>query len=224
MLRTCFCIELLLQYRALLRCISVSSINIIHVLDKKIDLRTIHYNTESNATSALVWSFLGQEKGLIYMNTPFQDDVVMTPAGYQELIDELKLIKDEKLPKAIERVAVARSFGDLSENSEYHAAREDLSFLEGRVSELEEVLMKAKVITKKGGKKSTIDLGSMVTVHIGRTKHVYQIVGEWEANPKDKKISESSPLGKALLGKKLGDEVEVDAPAGKVKYKIADIS
>lgn len=152
------------------------------------------------------------------------DDVVLTQAGYDELIAELTDIKETKLPKAIDRVAVARSFGDLSENSEYHAAREDLSFLEGRVGELETLLARAKVIKQLKGKKSNITVGSMVTVHIGRAKHVYQIVGEWEANPKEKKISESSPLGKALIGKKVGDEIEVEAPAGKIKYKVAEIA
>lgn len=151
------------------------------------------------------------------------DDVTLTQEGYEELIAELKEIKDKKLPVAIERVATARSFGDLSENSEYHAAREDLSFLEGRISELEALLSKAKVIKQKKGKQSTVSVGSTVTVHIGKAKHVYQIVGEWEANPKEKKISEGSPLGKALIGKAVGEEIEIDAPAGKIKYKVADI-
>lgn len=151
------------------------------------------------------------------------DDVTLTQQGYDELIAELKEIKETKLPVAIERVATARSFGDLSENSEYHAAREDLSFLEGRISELEALLSKAKVIKQKKGKQSTVSVGSTVTVHIGKAKHVYQIVGEWEANPKEKKISEGSPLGKALLGKEIGQEIEIDAPAGKIKYKVADI-
>lgn len=152
------------------------------------------------------------------------DDVTLTQVGYDELLAELKEIKEEKLPKGIERVATARSFGDLSENSEYHAAREDLSFLEGRTAELEALLAKAKVIKAKKGKQSSVSVGSTVTVHIGKAKHVYQIVGEWEANPKEKKISESSPLGKALIGMAVGAEIEVEAPAGKIKYKVADIS
>lgn len=152
------------------------------------------------------------------------DEVTLTQEGYDELLTEFKEIKEHKLPIAIERVATARSFGDLSENSEYHSAREDLSFLEGRVTELEALLAKAKVIKQKKGKQSAVSVGSTVTVHIGKAKHVYQIVGEWEANPKEKKISESSPLGKALLGKKIGEELEVEAPAGKIKYKVADIS
>lgn len=152
------------------------------------------------------------------------DDVTLTQEGYDELITELTEIKESKLPKAIERVATARSFGDLSENSEYHAAREDLSFLEGRVSELEALLAKAKVIKHKKGKQSSVTVGSTVTVHIGKSKHIYQIVGEWEANPKEKKISEGSPLGKALIGKTVGEEIEISAPAGKIKYKIAQIA
>lgn len=149
------------------------------------------------------------------------DDIVLTQNGLDELINELKLIKDEKLPKAIDRVATARSFGDLSENSEYQSAREDLAFLEGRMSELETLISNAKLIKVPNGKQKAIALGSKVTVHIGRTKHTYQIVGEWEADPKEKKISESSPLGKALIGRKEGEEIEVEAPAGKIKYKVA---
>lgn len=155
------------------------------------------------------------------MNT-MMDDVVLTQDGYDELVAELTVIRDEKLPKAIERVATARSFGDLSENSEYHAAREDLAFLEGRIAELDALVLKAKVVKAKKGR-TTIGIGSTVLVHIGRAKHTYKIVGEWEANPAEKKISESSPLGKALVGKREGDEIEVDAPAGKIKYKIASI-
>lgn len=155
------------------------------------------------------------------MNT-ITDDVVLTQEGYDEIVAELSELKEKKLPVAIERVATARSFGDLSENSEYHAAREDLAFMEGRISELEVLVNKAKVVkTKKG--RTTVAVGSTVTVHIGKSKHTYKIVGEWEANPAEKKISESSPLGTALVGKKVGEEIEVEAPAGKVKYKIAEI-
>lgn len=151
------------------------------------------------------------------------DDVVLTQEGYDELHAELAEIKDTKLQKAIDRVATARSFGDLSENSEYHAAREDLAFLEGRLSELEALVAKAKVVKKKKSN-GKVSVGSTVTVHIGKAKHTYKIVGEWEANPAEKKISESSPLGQALVNKAVGDEVEVEAPAGKIKYKIAEVN
>lgn len=155
------------------------------------------------------------------MNT-LTDDVVLTQEGYDELVAELTDIKQTKLQKAIDRVATARSFGDLSENSEYHAAREDLAFMEGRLSELEMLVAKAKVVKARKGK-NTVGVGSTVTVHIGKTKHTYKIVGEWEANPAEKKISESSPLGQALVGRKVGEEIEVEAPAGKIKYKVAEI-
>lgn len=155
------------------------------------------------------------------MNTII-DDVVLTQEGYDDIVSELSELKETKLPVAIERVATARSFGDLSENSEYHAAREDLAFMEGRISELEVLVNKAKVVKVKKGR-TTVGVGSTVTVHIGKSKHTYKIVGEWEANPAEKKISESSPLGTALIGKKVGEEIEVEAPAGKVKYKVAEI-
>lgn len=149
--------------------------------------------------------------------------VQLTQEGYDEIVAELKLLKEEKLPKAIQRVATARSFGDLSENAEYHAAREDLSFIEGRAAELEAIVVNAQIIKNGRKGKGTIDLGSKVTVKVGREKHIYHIVGEWEANPLEKKISHQSPLGKALLGKTKGDAVEITVPAGKLKYVVVSI-
>lgn len=156
--------------------------------------------------------------------TQAPQDVQLTQEGYDELTAELKDILDNKLPNAIARVATARAFGDLSENSEYHSAREDLSFLEGRKTELESLIAHAKIIkvSKKTG--NVIDLGSKVTVKVGREKHLYHIVGEWEANPQEKKISHQSPLGKALLGKGKGESFEIDVPAGKLKYVVLDIA
>lgn len=151
-------------------------------------------------------------------------DVQLTKEGYDQIVGEIKLLKEEKLPKAIQRVAVARSFGDLSENTEYHSAREDLSFVEGRIAELEALSANAKII--KSGKNNShgkVDLGSTVTLKVGREKHVYHIVGEWEANPQEKKISHQSPLGKALLGKGKGEEVEIEVPAGKLKYVVISV-
>ena len=152
-------------------------------------------------------------------------DVQLTQDGYNQIFEELKELKDVKLPKAIDRVATARSYGDLSENAEYHSAREDLSYIEGRVEELELLLSSAKIIQTSGIKKKTsaVDLGSTVTLKVGSSKHIYSIVGEWEANPQEKKISHQSPLGKALLGKKKGEEVEIEVPAGKVKYVVVSV-
>jgi len=149
-------------------------------------------------------------------------DFHLTSQGLKELKVELKELVDEKRPRLIKRVAVARNHGDLSENSEYTAAREDLAFVEGRVEELEELITKAKLIkTKKT--KDEIKLGCKVTIKANGKKQSFEIVGEWEANPSEQKISHTSPLGKALLGKKKGDKVKIEAPAGKVTYHIQKI-
>lgn len=147
--------------------------------------------------------------------------IQFTAAGLEEIKSELEELKDKKLPAAIDRVSRARDFGDLSENAEYHAAKEELSFLEGRVEELEDIVSKAYVAN--GNSKDAIDIGCKVTIEIGGKDHTYEIVGEWEADPINKKISHTSPLGKALFGKKKGDAVEFEAPAGKVIYKIKKI-
>jgi transcription elongation factor GreA len=147
--------------------------------------------------------------------------VSLTKEGYEELAEELRVLRDEKLPKAIDRVAQARAHGDLSENSEYNSAREDLAFVEGKSDELEALIARAQIV--KNSKKPFVDLGSKVTVKLNGSSHTYDIVGEYEADPMKKKISHSSPLGKALAGKKVGEEVEFDAPVGKVIYLIEKI-
>lgn len=145
-----------------------------------------------------------------------------TSQGLKELKDELKELLKDKKPKAIDRVAIARSHGDLAENSEYSAAREDLAFIEGRVDELEGLIAKAKVI-KNHKSDDKVKLGSKVTVRVNGSEHTYELVGEWEADPVEKKISDTSPLGQALLGKKKGEKIEIEVPAGKVSYHIKKI-
>ena len=148
--------------------------------------------------------------------------IQFTKSGFDELKAELKGLIDTKRPAAIDRVARARGFGDLSENAEYHAAREELSFLEGRINELEDLVKKAQVVkTKKSHDK--IGVGCKVTVELSGNEHIYELVGEWEADPVKKKISHTSPLGQALMGKIKGDDVEFEAPAGKVIYKVKKI-
>jgi len=142
----------------------------------------------------------------------------LTQEGLDELKSELTELKDSKLPRLIERVRVAREQGDLSENSEYHAARDELSFAEGRVEELEELISKAKLVTKS--KSDKIRVGSKVTVRGNGAEHMYHIVGKYEADPSNKKISDESPLGKALMGKKVGHQVEYEAPVGKIIYEV----
>ena len=156
------------------------------------------------------------------------NSVFLTKQGIKELKKELNELTGEKRPALVKRVARARDFGDLSENAEYSNAREELSFAEGRITELEEVLSKAKLIkeeknTTGKGKQKAVVLGSKVTVNINGQTHVFNVVGEWEADPTNKKISHSSPLGKALIGKKIGDKVEVEAPVGKILYKVLEI-
>lgn len=155
--------------------------------------------------------------------TTATQDIQLTQEGFNQIVVELKLLKEKKLPTAIQRVAIARSFGDLSENAEYHSAREDLSFIEGRIAELETLKANAKIIHSTKQSKNQVNLGSTVTLKIGKDRHIYHIVGEWEANPEEKKISHQSPLGKALLGKSKGDEIEIEAPAGRLKYIVVSV-
>jgi len=155
-------------------------------------------------------------------SAPKPPQVHLTKEGHAEISSELKKLKDIKLPQAIERVSRARDFGDLSENAEYHSAREDLSFIEGRIEELEAILQRAILISDKSKAKS-VKLGSRVTVNAAGKKHTFTVVGEWEADPTNKKISHESPLGKALVGKKTGDKVKINAPAGKIHYQITKI-
>ena len=150
------------------------------------------------------------------------NSVKMTKDGLNALKSELEELVNEKRPKLVERLSNARQQGDLTENSDYANAKEELEFLDGRISELEEVLKNASVVS--GNSRSQgVALGTKVTLKVNGDKHVYEIVGEWEADPAHKKISHESPLGQALVGKKVGEKVEVEAPAGKLTYKILAI-
>ena len=148
--------------------------------------------------------------------------IQLTENGQEALRQELAELRDVKRPLLVERLANARGQGDLSENSDYQSAREELEFLDGRISELEEVIKSAAVV-KGNGANHTVDIGTSVTVKVDGSKSIYKIVGDWEANPVEKKISHTSPLGQALVGKKPGDKVEVEAPAGKIIYEILAI-
>lgn len=154
--------------------------------------------------------------------TTLNDKIQFTAEGLSEIKSEIDALKGVKLTAAIERVARARDFGDLSENAEYHAAKEELSFIEGRIEELEGIVLRAEVVESKV-KNDSIDIGCKVTVTVAGKEHTYEIVGEWEADPLKKKISHTSPLGQALVGKKKGENVEFEAPAGKVVYQIKKI-
>lgn len=148
--------------------------------------------------------------------------IQLTQKGYDDLKIEHKDLLTNKKPKAIDRLSKARSMGDLSENSEYTAAKEELAFVEGRVQEIEGILSNAEVI-ENNNTGDQVQVGSSVTVEVGGKNELFQIVGEFEADPMNKKLSQNSPIGQALINKKVGDLVEVNIPAGKVQYKIIEI-
>jgi len=148
--------------------------------------------------------------------------VYLTQKGLDDLKKEHEDLVNIKRPEVVLRLAAAREMGDLSENAEYTAAREELAFHDGRIEELEMIIKHAVVIEDHHGDK-IISLGSQVTVKVDGKKEEFNLVGEWEADPMKKKISHESPLGKALMGKVVGDEVHVEAPAGKMVYTIVSI-
>ena len=149
----------------------------------------------------------------------------MTPEGFERLRDELRRLKHEERPRVIQEIASAREHGDISENAEYHAARERQSFIEGRVLELEDKISRAEVIdvSKLSGK--VIKFGATVTLIDEDTdeKSAYQLVGEDEADIKSKRLAITAPLARALVGKKVGDSVEVTTPGGSKSYEVAKV-
>jgi transcription elongation factor GreA len=150
--------------------------------------------------------------------------IYLTQKGLDDHKKEYDDLIKTRRAEVVERLSLAREMGDLSENAEYTAAREELAFIDGRIEELENLLKQAVIIEGAGHQKGKIvDLGSQVTVQIKGKKEIFTLVGEWEADPTEKKISHESPLGKALIGKKVGDDIEVEAPVGKMVYSVIDI-
>lgn len=148
--------------------------------------------------------------------------VHLTQHGLENLRKEYDELVKNKRPKAVNRLGAARSMGDLSENSEYSAAKDDLAFLEGRIQEIETLLKNVEVVQNKSNGKF-VTLGSTVIVDIEGSRDKLQIVGEFEADPLNKKLSSTSPIGKALMDRKVGEEVVIQVPDGKLKYKILEI-
>jgi transcription elongation factor GreA len=153
------------------------------------------------------------------------DRIPITKQGYEALNAELKRLKSVDRPENIKAIATARAHGDLSENAEFHAAKEKQSFLQGRIGEIGYKLANAEVIDPDTVDKDSVRFCCTVLVENVDTEEEvkYQIVGEDEADIQKGKISVSSPLGRALLGKKPGDEVVVQAPGGKRVYEVIDI-
>jgi transcription elongation factor GreA len=151
--------------------------------------------------------------------------VPMTAAGFARLEEEYKRLKSVDRPEVIVAIAEAREHGDISENAEYHAARERQSFIEGRLLELEDKISRAEVIDPATLNGKDVKFGATVTLADDDTdeKSTYQIVGEDEADIKDRRLSITSPLARALIGKKVGDSVEVTTPGGSKSYEITKV-
>lgn len=152
-----------------------------------------------------------------------QDKIPITKEGLNEIKEEYQKLVEEKRPLAVERLADTRELGELTEESDYTQAKQELAFIDGRIKELEEVINKSVLINAGHRSCQEVKLGCRVTVQAGKENHVFHLVGEWEADPTEMRISYQSPLGQQLLGKKVGDQVEVKAPAGKIVYTIKSI-
>lgn len=157
------------------------------------------------------------------------DATLVTKEGLKKLKEELDTLKDVRRKEIAERLKEAISYGDLSENSEYQEAKNDQAFVEGRILELEQMIKNAQIISEKKTEAKTKDvqIGTSVTVldkNNGTDPVVYTIVGSTEADPSDHKISNESPVGKALLGKKKGDVIEVQTPGGKIRYEVLKVA
>ena len=152
-------------------------------------------------------------------------EVILTPEGYKKLKEEIEHLSNDKRREVAERIRVARQFGDITENSEYDDAKNDQALLEHRIAILEERMANARVISKKDVPKDVVSVGSMVRLRDieAKTTVEYKVVGSAEANPSENKLSNESPVGRAIIGKKKGETVEVTAPRGSLKFKILEV-
>src|SRR5919199_1358502 len=152
-------------------------------------------------------------------------EIILTPEGYEKLKEEIEHLSTEKRREVADRIRIAREFGDIAENAEYDDAKNEQALLEHRIATLEERLRSARVIKKAEVKKDEVSIGSKVKLKdMEANKTVeYHIVGSAEANPAEAKLSNESPVGKAILGRKKGEVVEVAAPRGALKFKILEI-
>ena len=152
-------------------------------------------------------------------------EVILTPEGYEKLKQEIEYLSNDKRREVADRIRVAREFGDIAENAEYDDAKNEQALLEHRIATLEERMRDARVISKKDIAKDVVSIGSKVKLRdVGAKETVeYHIVGSAEANPAENKLSNESPVGKAIIGRKKGETVEVLAPRGSLKFKILDI-
>ena len=152
-------------------------------------------------------------------------EVILTPEGYEKLKEEIEFLSNAKRREVADRIRIAREFGDIQENSEYDDAKNEQALLEARIAKLEERLRDARIIDKGEITADVVSVGSTVRLRDVDAKQTveYHIVGSAEANPAELKLSNESPVGKAILGHKKGETVEVATPRGSLKYKILDI-
>ena len=155
----------------------------------------------------------------------YVNEVILTREGYEKLKDEIELLSTTKRREIAERIKTAREFGDIAENAEYDDAKNEQAMLEARIAKLEEQLRAARVIQQDEVSSDVVSIGSVVRLKdMDENKTVeYTIVGSAEANPNEQKLSNESPVGKAIIGRKKGEVVEVAAPRGSLKYKIIAI-
>jgi len=154
-----------------------------------------------------------------------KEELILTAEGLQKIEDELMELKTVKRKELSERLKVAISYGDLKENSEYHSAKDDQAFMETRILQLERMLKIARVVDASNLSSNQVSVGSLVILNDieFNEKIEYRVVGPAEADVADNKISYESPLGKGLMGKKIGDTINVDAPMGVIKYELLEI-
>ena len=149
-------------------------------------------------------------------------DILMTQVGLEKLQEELKELVGVRRPEIVSRIKIAKELGDLSENAEYTSAKEEQSFVEGRIQEIEQIIKHAKVV--EGSHTGTIGIGSKVTVTFEGDTDSFEVVGHTESDPDKGRISIDSPVGQALLGHKAKDTVSVQTPDGAVEYKITSVA
>lgn len=147
---------------------------------------------------------------------------IISQEGLEQLQKELKELMEVKRPDVVKRIESAKALGDLSENAEYHDAKDQLGLIDTRISELQELVHTVTVVEKSEGG-ATVSLGSKVDCEVGKGVKTFQVVGASEADPSSGKVSNESPIGKALFGHKAGDEVTVETPAGKTLFVIKKV-
>jgi len=150
------------------------------------------------------------------------DKILLTKSGIKKLKDELNILINKKRPEIAKRIAQAKDYGDLSENVEYDEAKNEQMMVERRITEIKQLIKRANVTDGNCGSDKA-GVGSSVVLDMEGRKVEYRLVGSFEANPKESKISHSSPIGKALMGAKKGDKIEIEIPTGKKKCKIIEI-